>query len=176
MDNKLNNQDGVTLVELLATILLLGIVSALAYSVLLQGYSNYQRIKVETELRDEADLIMASFVSDLFVAKSSELELVEACQNGKIQSFVKVTKEDGSTYQTGFKNDTVIVKGQVVELFDETIHMIEPTCTGSPSEELNSRLRSSDGVAYTINFTLETVKNQIPFTKEFSNTVTVIDD
>lgn len=176
MANKLSNQEGMTLVELLATLLLLGIVSVLAYSVMLQGYSNFQRIKVETELRDEADLIMASFVTDLFVSKSSELELIQTCKNGKVQSYVKVIKENGSTYETGFKNNTVLVKNQVVKLFDETVHMVEPTCTGSASEELNSRLSSSDGVSYSIKFTLETIKNNTSFTKEFSNTITVIDD
>ncbi|MEK6267720.1 MAG: prepilin-type N-terminal cleavage/methylation domain-containing protein [Planococcus sp. (in: firmicutes)] len=49
MKSKYFNQQGVTLVELLATILILSIVSALSYTVLNQGYSNYQRIKVETE-------------------------------------------------------------------------------------------------------------------------------
>lgn len=176
MMSKYINQKGVTLVELLATILILSIVSALSYTVLNQGYSNYQRIKVETELRDEADLIMASFVSDLFVTKESELNLVESCTSGKVQSYVEVTKEDASTYITGFKNNQAIVKNQIVQFYDKNIKMVEPTCTGSSTEVLKSRLSSPDGVAYTVNFTLETLKNNKLFMKEFTNVIVVIDD
>ncbi|MCH4825618.1 PulJ/GspJ family protein [Planococcus halocryophilus] len=176
MKSKYFNQQGVTLVELLATILILSIVSALSYTVLNQGYSNYQRIKVETELRDEADLIMASFVSDLFITKESELNLIESCTNGKVQSYVEVTKEDTPTYKTGFKDKEAIVKDQVVQFYDKDIQLVEPSCTGSSSEVLKSRLSSPDGVAYTVKFTLETLKNNKLFSKEFTNVIVVIDD
>lgn len=175
MKSKLFTEKGVTLVELLATIVLVSIVAALSYTVLFQGYSNYQRIKVETELRDEADLIMASLISDLFVAKRSELQLVEACKNGFVESYVRVTKENEPAYETGFKNRQTIVKNQPVQFYNESVKLIGPTCTGSASEVLKSNITSTDGVAYTVSFTLETTKRQTKFQKEFINTIVVID-
>ncbi|MGE6412726.1 PulJ/GspJ family protein [Planococcus kocurii] len=174
--NKLNNNKGVTLVELLATIILVSIVATLAYTVLFQGYSNYQRTKVETELRDEADLIMASLISDLFVSKKSDLKLTETCKNGIVESYVKVTKKDGSSYETGFKNKQILIKNQSVQFFNQSVSLVNPTCTGSSSEILNSNLTSIDGVAYTVSFTLEIVKKQKKIQKEFINTIVVIND
>ncbi|EIM05625.1 hypothetical protein A1A1_14954 [Planococcus antarcticus DSM 14505] len=176
MASKLTNEKGVTLVELLATIVLVSIIAALSYTVLFQGYSNYQRIKVETELRDEADLIMASLISDLFVAKRSELQLVQACKSGLVESYVKVSKKGVPTYETGFKNKQTIVRNQPVQFYNESVKLVGSTCTGSASEVLKPNIISTDGVAYTVSFTLETMKRQTKFQKEFTNTIVVIDN
>ncbi|WP_185960033.1 PulJ/GspJ family protein [Planococcus soli] len=176
MKSKLSNEKGITLVELLATIVLVSIIAALSYTVLFQGYSNYQRIKVETELRDEADLIMASLISDLFVAKRSELQLVQTCNNGLVESYVRVSKEGEPIYETGFKNKQTIVKNQPVQFYNESVKLIGSTCTGSSSEVLKSNITSTDGIAYTVSFILETTKRQTKFQKEFINTIVVIDN
>lgn len=176
MLNKANNEKGITLVELLATIAILSIIAALAYTVLFQGYSNYQRTKVETELRDEADLIMASLISDLFVSKKSEMQLVQACTNGTVDSYVKITKKNGSIYETGFKNKQVIVKGQPIQFSSKNVALKMPACTGTTSEVLKPIITSDNGVEYNIDFTLETIKRQSKFEKSFTNTIVVIND
>lgn len=68
------NEKGLTLVELLAVLVIVVIIGGIAYSVLLTGFKTYDRVKVESNLRDEADLIMAEIIKDVFVLKESEIE------------------------------------------------------------------------------------------------------
>lgn len=171
------NEKGVTLVELLATLILISIVSALAYSIFFQGYGNYQRIKVETELRDEADLIMASFVKDLFVLKESEIKLINSCATNS--SHLVITKKGavpGSTttpYKTGFENQKVLVKDQQVQFYNENIELVPPNCSSNPPTSIT---KLTTGTGYTIKFTLKSKNSKKNLEMQFSNTVKVIDD
>ncbi|MBD8015827.1 prepilin-type N-terminal cleavage/methylation domain-containing protein [Microbacterium sp. APC 3898] len=173
----IKDHKGVTLVELLATIIIVGIVGALAFSVLFQGYSNYQRIKVESELRDEADLIMASMVKDLFVLKKSQISLKNQCTSGVNNSFIEVKKPGavaGTTeiYKTGFENGKVIVKDKEVSFYNN-IKLLKNDCTALSPTVIKKK---EDTNAYTIIFTLETMKDKTMHSMKFENTITIIDD
>jgi len=73
MKHRLKNEHGLSLVELLAVFVILGILSTIAYTVIFSGYKAYDRINVESDLRDEADIIMAELISDLYTLKESEI-------------------------------------------------------------------------------------------------------
>lgn len=174
MLNKLLNEKGITLVELLATIVIVSIVAALSYSILFQGYSNYQRIKAENELRDEADLIMASLIKDIFVLKSSEIRLDKSCSSGTKQSFLTITKfGTSSSYKTGFDNGKVFVKSQQVKFYDNSVQLVPGTCTDTSPTFIEQKANSSE---FNITFTLKVVKGKKDYTKKFENTITVIND
>lgn len=169
------NEKGVTLVELLATVILISIVSALAYSIFFQGFNNQQRIKIETELRDEADLIMASFVRDLFILKQSEITLITPCGNTVNGSYLKVTKKGTSPveYKTGFENKAVFVKGQPVHFYSDNIELVPPNCAENSPTLIT---KSSNGTGYNIKFTLKSKNNKKNLEMQFTNTIKVIDD
>lgn len=188
---KLQNSNGITLVEILATIVILSIVSALAYSLLFQGYSNYQRIQAETELRDEADLIMASFIYELFTLKTSEIKTITStCSNSTAaDSFLSIKKTNASSVlDTGFKTtavssdvkQTAVVKGRIVQFNNEKVKLVPNKCNG---KIYNSIVASpspnpveSVPVEYTIKFTLQTLKGKTIHSLGFENTVQIIDD
>lgn len=117
------NNKGVTLIEILAAIVILSIVGTLSYQVLIQGQSNYERVKLETELRDEADLIMANLIKNLFAVKESEIQKDLTGPNYIIT--VEQIKDDGSItmYETGIKDNKVIVKDQPIEFYNDRVKL-----------------------------------------------------
>lgn len=175
---KINNSKGITLVELLATLVIVSIVASLSYSVLSQGYSNYQRIQAEAELRDEADLIMSSFIKDIFVLKGEEIEMESICLDGSSTTLMKITKrkpinseEVIEQYNTGFKDGEVIVKDQPVHFHNNSVTLLENDCNG---ELYNLITEEKDNTEYKIKFTLKTLKGKQEHTMDFENTVQVI--
>lgn len=174
-----SNENGLTLIELLATLVLLSIVSVLSYSIIFQGFNNFQRTKIETELRDEADLIMTNLVRDLFVLKASETTLNNSCSNGLNTSHINIIKKDPlnasntTTYKTGFENSKIIVKGQQVKFYEENIELLPPTC--SPSSP-TSITKTEKGTGYIIKFTLKSKNSKKKLELQFVNTIQVIDD
>ena len=71
---KLKNEKGVTLTELLAAIVLAAIIGIIGYNILFIGFATMERVKTEAALRDEADLIMASFIEELYTKKMPEIQ------------------------------------------------------------------------------------------------------
>lgn len=181
MLKKLQNDKGITLVELLATLVIISIIGALSYSILFHGYSNYQRIQAETQLRDEADLIMSSFIKDMFVLKGNEIISLEtSCTNGLSTSLINVQRVNPDNpeevvegYQTGFKDGKVIVKDQPVEFYNNTVILQKEICGET---HFNLITEEKENKEYKINFTLQTMKGKNPHTMEFENTVQVIND
>src|SRR5690625_3854869 len=68
-----SDEAGLSLVELLAALTIASIIGVIAYSILFGGFKTYDRVKIQAELRDEADVIMAELISNLFTIKSSEV-------------------------------------------------------------------------------------------------------
>lgn len=111
------NEKGLTLIELLATIVVMGMLAILSYQVIFQGFSNYERIKVETELRDEADYIMASLLKEVFSYQESKIELIseESSRNFYFENEVE-TDPDIEKTETGFKNGEIIIADKPLNL------------------------------------------------------------
>jgi Tfp pilus assembly protein PilE len=72
-NERLKNSQGITLVELLSSLSLVGVIGILTYSILFNGIQTHERIMEETKLRDEADYIMANFIHDFYHIKKSEI-------------------------------------------------------------------------------------------------------
>lgn len=188
---KLQNSNGITLVEILATIVILSIVSALAYSLLFQGYSNYQRIQAETELRDEADLIMASFIYELFTLKTTEIKTTtSACSNStNADSFLSIKKSNTSSIlNTGFKignvsgvvNQTAVVNGKLVQFNNKNVKLVPNKCGVKIYNSIVATPRPNPAetapIEYTLKFRLETFKGKTSHSLDFENTIQIIDD
>lgn len=71
------NQKGLTLVEVLAVVVISSIIIIFSGTLIVQSMKNQERITAEVQLRDEADIIMAKLMKDLFTLKESEIERVE---------------------------------------------------------------------------------------------------
>jgi prepilin-type N-terminal cleavage/methylation domain-containing protein len=77
----IKNERGMTMIELMTSLLLFGMVTAIIYSFLLIGLSMYGRISAETQLRNQSDALYGQLTSELRDAISvkqggSNLEII----------------------------------------------------------------------------------------------------
>lgn len=71
----LNNEKGLTLIELLVTLVLFSIIGSIIYTVLMSGMNTEKRIHTEALIRDEADIVMTKFINVLYPALSSQVSV-----------------------------------------------------------------------------------------------------
>ncbi len=85
LNKKYTNENGLSLIELLAAIVLIGIVSILLFSMTAKAIENNRIISQETFLRDEADIIVSKFIKTMYSTKQDHI-------------IYNVTKNDGNSY------------------------------------------------------------------------------
>lgn len=121
---RLNNESGLTLVELLATLVITAMIGLVAYAVLYNGFKTYDRVKIETELRDEADIIMAELISHMFTLKTSEIEERHLQQNDEANYYFELTDKgklgfyEGKLYLNG--DSTKALQSDFIKLGEGT--------------------------------------------------------
>lgn len=125
----LKNENGLSLVELLATLLITIMLGMIAYGILFNGFKAYERAKIETELRDEADLIMAELINEFFLLKESEITAKYLPRTNTANYYVEKGSEqygfiDGKLY-TGTEVGSVL-QGDTIILSSES-KITEPT-------------------------------------------------
>lgn len=103
----MRNEQGLSLVELLATFVIMGMIGLLAYGVMFNGFKTYERVKIEANLRDEADLIMAELISEIFLLKESEIAKKQLPELNTSNYYIET--EDGKKY--GFINGNLVLDG-----------------------------------------------------------------
>lgn len=113
----MSNERGLTLVELLATIVIFSIVMILVTSITVQSLASNDKIKQEIALRDDAELILANAVKGIYTTLESDIVTVEGNQmtikmpESQVDPAADrslVTCENGScTVITGFVHDGV---------------------------------------------------------------------
>ncbi|WP_336787130.1 PulJ/GspJ family protein [Paenibacillus sp. MMO-177] len=74
-----SEESGLTLVELIAAMTLLSIAAGVIFSVVTFGIHTYNRIETENALRDDADLLMSSIITELYAYGP---DLISASTNG----------------------------------------------------------------------------------------------
>lgn len=71
----IKNERGLTLIELLVTLVLFSIIGSIVYVVLMSGMNAEKRIHTEALIRDEADIVMTKFINVLYPALSSQVSV-----------------------------------------------------------------------------------------------------
>jgi prepilin-type N-terminal cleavage/methylation domain-containing protein len=71
----IKNENGLTLIELLVTMVLFSIIGSIVYLVLMSGLTTEKRIHTEALIRDEADIVMTKFINVLYPALSSQVSV-----------------------------------------------------------------------------------------------------
>lgn len=87
------NERGLTLVELLASIVLLSIISIFLFSIVTKTMENNRIIQQETMLRDEADIIVSKFIKSLYSTKQGYI--IRNTTNSTGNSYIEVTNDLG---------------------------------------------------------------------------------
>lgn len=159
--NLLKNNKGVTLVELLAVIVITSIIMVAVYAILGQGLKTYTNIVQENALREEADVIMAQLIRDLYTTKKSDIKKVTV-DDAKHYSYLEFT--DGT--KTGFTDKGLLIRGKTYQVNNADIAI----------NKEKSSLVAADNQAtnYIINLNLTLVGKEKNV--DFKNEMTIIDD
>lgn len=121
---RLNNERGLTLIELLATIVLISMIGLVAFGILFNGFKTYDRVKVETALRDEADIIMAELISHMYTMKSSDIASKHLTENEQMNYYLQL--HDGG--KVGFFEGKLHLKDKTnLALQSDQIRLAEET-------------------------------------------------
>jgi len=122
MNKFIKNERGITLPELLAVFVIIGFLGTIIISFLISGFKAQARIQIESELRDEADIIMAELISDFYILKSSQIKNEHFPKDGTENYYIELT--DGS--KLGFYEGKVHLKNkQTVSLQSNKI-LLDP--------------------------------------------------
>lgn len=91
LNKLLKNQKGLTLIELLASVVLISLISILIFSIVVKAIENNRVIQQETMLRDEADIIVSKFIKTLYSTKQSHI--IRNTTDGPGNSYIEVTSD-----------------------------------------------------------------------------------
>ncbi|MFS0780738.1 PilW family protein [Bacillus sp. 1P06AnD] len=84
MNKILHSQRGMTLIELMLSIVLSSIVLAIVYSLFATGFGLYQKVKVEAELRDDADYIATMVMNEFYQNSPRTIENWQSADGDKL--------------------------------------------------------------------------------------------
>ncbi|WP_404427808.1 hypothetical protein LG296_07270 [Ureibacillus chungkukjangi] len=87
--NYLNNK-GLTLVELLAVIILISFIGIFSFSLIVQSTETTRQIQIESNMRDEADIIVSQLMKTLYETRQNQI--IEN-QTGTGFSYLNVTTD-----------------------------------------------------------------------------------
>lgn len=106
----INNERGMTLVEVLAVFVIGAIFIVIITQVLFFGIRAFDNTKIEADLRDEADIVMANLIRELYVLKTSEIKHQHLPEEGTNNYYLELT--DGTNI--GFIDGEVYVRGEML--------------------------------------------------------------
>lgn len=111
MNKFISNEKGLTLIELLVSLVLTITLSIFAFNLLTKGLEHYENIKTTNELRDEADYIMAQLLKEIYTTKESEITFHPNPDQNK--NYFMVNKS-GKIYKNGFENQKLIIQNKEI--------------------------------------------------------------
>lgn len=122
MCQRMTDERGLTLVELLTVFVTVTIFSVIIYQVLINGINAYSHIDIEAKLRDEADIIMAELINDLYLLKQSSIKETYFPEEGTNNYYFKL--DDGKI--VGFYDQSIyLTTGETIALRNESISLHE---------------------------------------------------
>ncbi|WP_121662988.1 PilW family protein [Metabacillus litoralis] len=108
----IHNEKGISLIEVMTTLLISSIILVVVYNVFIMGIKTYERVGVEAQLRDEADFIVSSILQELY---DTPIDSVSKCKDE--ENCLEITHN--KSYQLDSKFPTLIQKKYNIE--SETI-------------------------------------------------------
>ncbi|HEY4601069.1 MAG TPA: prepilin-type N-terminal cleavage/methylation domain-containing protein [Cerasibacillus sp.] len=126
----MQNERGLTLVEVLAVFVIGSIISVIGIQILMAGFKSYEHVTAQTELRDEADYIMSKLINELYTVKTSEIKKKHLNSSDNYEYYFEINDKI-----IGFKDGNVLTKdGNLLR----SNHNIQVVFKQTESEETKS--------------------------------------
>lgn len=120
MWKSMRNERGLTLVELLATLVIFSVIGILVVSIAVNAITNNQKVKNDIALRDEAELILVNAVKSIYTTLESTVLSVEGSQMKIKVGALQVSPVANPSLVTCEGNSCTVITGFVEE--DDEIH------------------------------------------------------
>ncbi|KAA9023143.1 PilW family protein [Niallia endozanthoxylica] len=152
MKKILSSQRGITLVEVLATLVIMAIVSGGIYSVFTTGLKLYQKTGIEAQLRDDADYVATMILNEMYnrppnyiakyeTAEAKGIEMVRYKQKTVNHYIVEETEEKEYRIFIYFENEKFYIE-EVDPISEDTIERMELSSDSSRFTTLNGESSS----------------------------------
>jgi prepilin-type N-terminal cleavage/methylation domain-containing protein len=176
----LRNDRGFTLVELLATLVIAGIILSFVGSLMVKAVNSYDRSAAENSLRDEADIIMARIHNDVFPLTSEKVtSLTTSCTDPITQCTTGawLVIDNDTSKRIGYAGNEILlldgnytIQNPNVKIVDFKVCFIAP---GGTVETANCHTTTTtDYPTYVFKLTLENEKKSM--TTQFTNEISII--
>ncbi|MER2262851.1 MAG: hypothetical protein ABS934_12645 [Psychrobacillus sp.] len=119
MNKYIKNQNGLSLLELIASLLLSVTIAILAFSLIFKGFEHYEHIKVVNNLRDEADFLMAELVREVYTTK--ETDITQAPDKNKNRYYFFIKKTNNVKTKSGFDNGQLYISDKLIKIENKDI-------------------------------------------------------
>lgn len=164
----ISTQRGLTLIEVLVTLVIMSIVSGVVYSVFSTGLKLYQKIGIEAQLRDDADYVATMILNEMYNYPPNYIKEYDDKDGGKglelIRYFPKevnrylvddVTTDDGKIkiqrrLLIYFKDDNFYIDKFETEILEDGTEKIHSSIDQLSSE--SSRFTTKNGKSSSIRF------------------------
>ncbi|NME06160.1 hypothetical protein [Psychrobacillus sp. BL-248-WT-3] len=161
MNKYIKNQNGLTLLELIASLILSVTIAILAFSLIFKGFEHYEHIQVVNNLRDEADFLMAELVKDIYTTK--ETDITQAPDKNKNIYYFLIKKTNNVKTKSGFDNGQLYISDKLIKIENKDIVISN-----------NSYIHQNEPGLYEIHLALINQKNKKEIS--FLNHVRTIND
>lgn len=97
-------ENGISLVEVLTTLVIIGIFSVVIIGYMVNGMNSFNKVNDEIALHDEANYVMLQFINNIYEA--TRVEVVEQNENN---SLIRVQNYEGEVTTLGFKDNQAVI-------------------------------------------------------------------
>ncbi|AFC33394.1 hypothetical protein PM3016_6790 [Paenibacillus mucilaginosus 3016] len=148
-----DDERGLTLVELIASLSIMSMVMGTIYGVITFGFNAYHKVTIENDLRNESDLIMSAIINEMYEFGADRVKKHKNRTDGQLDGITLIdTLSDGNDEEkyillkTDGEGLRLYIGGDEEGLAGDESHMvlrsqllpgstIELKCPGSPEPE-----------------------------------------
>lgn len=109
------SQEGLTLIELLASLVIMSIILIAIVSYIINGMNSFKKVNEEISLHDEANYVMSEFEKYILVAiDARDIEPCENCSLIEVDVKNFSGNDEIKTMKLGFENNQAVINEQVI--------------------------------------------------------------
>lgn len=109
-------EDGVTLIELIAVLSIMGLVLGIISTTIFFGFRSYNRISVENDLRDQGDVIMSSIITELYTFAPDRIYPLTDAKTNRVYGLRLVNENGDGTLNLAAAHEIVISTDGQIEI------------------------------------------------------------